>query len=334
MNNPFLSAAIVALLAASAAHAAPIGAFSELQMSHSFVINGGTVPEGVRVDNLASTFEIDTDATSMVDDPTAVPSQTNFVQVGNAFVDPPLPFISQRNNASQLPGGFEGAASGYDVEVTTEVDPRDDVFDTTRRSITQEGSASAILLDDTIAAEASSFFRSARSFLFTNTTDQLLSFNIAGQFDAMLRAEYNGDDGIARVAAGFVLDFVLINGGEINFFPITPYLTAIEDDDPGSFVNHLLQTDPDATRDLVFSASASATGSGGTTLASFDGSQSYVFGVTLDPNAQLLLRTSYSQANSVEHIPLADVPPVPLPAGGGLLLTGVFGFAAIRRRRS
>jgi hypothetical protein len=332
MNRTIISAVLVAALATSAAHAAQIGAFSELQMSHNFVINNGNVPSGIVISGPGLSFEFDADAQSMVDDPTATPSQTNFVQIGNPFLDPPQPFISQRNNANQLPGGFEGAASGYNVEVTTEDDPRDDVFDITRRSIEQEGSASAILLDDTIAAQAASFVRSSRNYLFTNTTDRLISFNLAGQFDALLRAEYNGDEGIARVAAGFELDFVVINGGEINYFPVSPYLTTIEDSDPGSIVNQLLQTYSGGATDLMFNASASATGSGGTTVASYEGTHRYVFGLTLDPNAQVLLRTSYTQANSVEHIPLPNVPPVPLPAGGLFLLTGIFGFAAIRKR--
>ncbi|MEP4197004.1 MAG: VPLPA-CTERM sorting domain-containing protein [Aliishimia sp.] len=333
MNRTLNVAALLAFFATNMAHAAPIGAFSELEMSHSFVINSGNIPAGIGTSNPGNSFEFDAEATSSVDDPTGDPSQTNFVQVGNPFLDPPLPFVSQRNNATQLPGGFEGAAGGYAIEVTTEDDPRDDVFDITRRSVAQEGSASSILLDETIASAASSFVRSSRDYRFTNTTDQLISFNIAGQFDAMLRAEYTGNDGLARVAAGFELDFVGNDGVEINYFPVAPYLTMIEDSDPGSFVSHGLQTFSGGATDLIFNAAASASGSGGTTLASFEGQHRYVFGLTLGPSATVLLRTSYTQANSVEHTPLG-VAAVPLPAGGLLLITGLFSLAMTRRRRS
>ncbi len=328
MNKTLISVALATAFFTSAAYAAPVGAFSELELSHSFVVNGGSVPTGIAIINSGASFEFDADATSEVDNPAANSSQTNFVQIGNPFVDPPLPFISQRNNATRLPGGFEGAASGFDIEVTTQDDPSEDVFGTVGRGITQSGAASAILLDDTDSASATSFVRLARNLIFTNTTDELISFNIAGEFNAMLRAEYTGNDGLARVAGGFELDFVGINGAAVNYFPVSPYLTTIQNSDPGTNVNHSLQTDTGVN----FDASASAIGDGGTTLASFEGAHRYVFTLTLDPFAQILMRTSFTQANSVEHTPIPTIEPVPLPAGGVLLITGVFGFAAMHRR--
>ena len=125
MNTPTILTGVLAILTASAVHAAPIGTISELQMSHSFVVNGGTVPARVEINSQAHSFDLDASATSMVDDPTAVPAQV------------------------------------------------------------------------------SSFARSSRNTLFTNLTDQLLSVNTAGQFDAVLTVETTGDDGIGRVAGAF-----------------------------------------------------------------------------------------------------------------------------------
>lgn len=328
MNRTMILAAFATASLTSVADAAPIGAFSELEMSHSFVVNGGSVPSGIAISN-SGLLDFSTDAISSVDDPTATTSETSSFQVGNPFATPPLPVLATRNNATQLPGGFEGAAAGYDLEIASEDDPTEGVNGIIRREVTQEGSASAILLDDTIAASATSFVRNARNFTFTNVSQTRTSFNIAGQFDAFLRAEYIGEDGIARAAGGFELEFVKINSAEVTYFPVSPYLTAIDDSSPGAFVSQILQTETG----IDFDASVSATGSGDTTLATFEGSHRYVFGLTLDPNATILMRTSFTQANSVEHIPLPDIQAVPLPAGGLLLLSGVFGLATLGRRK-
>jgi len=300
----------------SVAHAAPIGAFSELQMSNSFVINNGNVPVGLQFSLPVSSLEREQDADSMVADPTVVPSQTSFVQVGNST----QPYIDQRTNASQLPGGFEGAASGFDIEISATGDPLGGVFFIGRRDVEHEGSASIILLDDTIEASASSFFRLNRRYTLTNTTDQQISFNIAGQFDAMLRAEYIGDNGLAHVAGGFGLDFSSADGFGATHFPVAPYLTTVQDADPGSIANQFFQAFSDGATGLNFDASASATGSGSTTLATVEAEHRYIVGLTLDPFAEVTMSTSFTQANSVEHLPRVQVAPVPLPASAWLLL--------------
>ena len=108
MTRTLISVSLVTAFVVSIAQAAPIGAFSELEMTHSFTVNNGNVPSGVMISSIGNFFTFETGADSMVDDPVAIPSETSFFQVGNPFSDPPLPFISDRTDASQLPGGFEG----------------------------------------------------------------------------------------------------------------------------------------------------------------------------------------------------------------------------------
>ena len=62
----------------------------------------------------------------------------------------------------------------------------------------------------------------ARDILFTNTTDALLSFNIAGLFEADLLATFEGAGGIVRTSAGFDLLFDLGEGASVTYFPIAP----------------------------------------------------------------------------------------------------------------
>jgi len=257
---------------------------------------------------------------------------TNFIQVGNPAVSPTVPFLLQRNNATQLPSGFEGAAGGYAVEIENEDTLDASVASTVRRSVSREGSASVLLLDDTIAASAASSYSSSRDYAITNTTDELISFNFVGQFDAMLRAEYTGDDGVARVAGSFELGFEGIDRENINYFPVAPYLTVVQEENPESSVAQSFLAFSDDSTQMTFNASASATGTGPTTLARLEADHRYAIGLTLNPFAEVLLTTGFTQANSVDHTPLASVAPVPLPASAWLLLCGLSAVFGLRRK--
>lgn len=327
-------AMITSVLLSSAAHAAPVGAFSELIMSHSYVVNSGNRPAGIEIENVPGTIVIANGATSFVDDPTAIESDISSVQVGNIYSEAPLPFLGTRIHSNQLPGGFEGASSSYDLDILFEPDPDVEFSNVVRETSSHDGAASAILLDDTIDASAASYARTARTYSFTNTTDALISFNIAGIFDAYLRSEYIGDNGIARTAGGFDLIFSELAGTEISYFPVSPYLNTIEDDAPGANVTENLFANSDFVTGLRFNASATAIGSGGTTSAIFEGDHRYVFGISLDPGANVWMTTAFSQANSVEHTPMPAMTAVPLPASVILMLFGLGSLLGLRRSRS
>lgn len=331
MTYSLLPAAFAFTLLASTAHAAPILALSELELNHSFVINNGNSPEGIDIGFGPNALTIDRDATTFVDDPTAVAEDDIDVVIGNPFLDPPLAAQGSWLSTTILPNGTEGTLARYDSVITTEDDPDPDEFDITRRSVSQEGEANAVITSAPIAASAASSERLTRSYLFENTTSALISFNIAGEFDASLGAQYIGVDGIARASAGFDLLFEPAFGASITHFPIAPYLTSLMDDAPGAIAVEQLLIGAEG---VSFTASTSATGDGGTTTALLDAETRYIFGVSLDAGASLVMNTGFWQANSVEYTPQPDIPPVPLPASVVFMALGLGSLAGLRRRSS
>lgn len=331
MNRTLISAAFTIVFAANTAHAAPIYAFSEHVLNHSFVINGGHSPEGIDIGFGPNALTIDRDATTFVDDPTAVLEDDIDVVVGNPFLDPPLAARGSWLSTTTLPSGTEGALAYYSSVSTTEDDPDPEVFDITRRSVAMEGEANAVMTSAPIAASAAAFERLTRSYLFENTTDALISFNIAGQFDAALGAQYNGIDGIARASAGFDLLFEPAFGADITYFPIAPYLTSSMDDDPGAVALEQLLI---GSEGVSFTASTSAMGEGGTTTALLEAQTRYIFGISLDAGASLVMNTGFQQANTVEYTPQPEMHPVPAPASIVFMALGLGSIVGLRRYNS
>lgn len=329
MNISLASAALMAGFLASAVHATPISAISELNISHGFVINSGNTPLGFNIARLGSTFELDFGVESTVDDPTANTTEFENFQVGNQFVNPPLPYLAEQRSATQIPGGFQGSVGQFDVEGTLTIDPAN--IYPVGSDFTRSGSAAATIVSDPVAASGTSFYNSSIDYRFTNTSNNLISFNIAGLFETDLRAEYTGDDGLARAAVGLDLIFSDLSGASITYFPIAAYLRTIEDNADGATVNDQLFANSDGISGLRFNASATAIGSGGTTLASFEGQHRYIFGISLDPGAQLIMNAGLNQANSVEFTPLPPVAPVPLPASVAFLVLALGSLFGLRR---
>lgn len=325
-----ISFALTTLLSATAAQAASISAFSELEVNHSFVINNGNSPVGIDISFGPNALTIDRDATTFVDHLGAVTEDDIDVVIGNPFTDPPIAAEGSWLSTTILPNGTEGALAYYHSNILTEDDSDDDNFDITRRSVQQEGEANAVITSGPIAASAASYERLTRSYLFTNTTNELISFNIAGQFDAALGAQYTGIDGFARASAGIELLFSPSIGAEINYFPIAPYLTTVLDTDPGSFATEQLLIDSSG---LDFTASTSAMGEGGTSTALLEAETRYIFGLSLAPGATVVMDTNFRQANAVDYTPI-PLAPVPMLATLPLLLSALTGFAALRRRSS
>lgn len=330
MKRSLASFLIAAAYAAAPALAAPIFADSHLEMSHSFVINNGQSPTGITINNLSNTYFVNTNAESDVDSPLAAETVTGNFIVGNPFSDPPLAVQGERDSTSALPGGFEGARARLDYSVLTEDDPDDGEFDITRREIEQFGSAVALITSDPIAASAMSSHVSGRNYRFDNTTNELISFNISGLFNASLWANYNGDDGFARTSGGFEMLFETGPGSSVTHFPIAPYLVTTEDSAPGATVSEQLLLNSGGITGVHFGASATAIGDGTDTLARVDAENRYIFGISLDAGASLTLSTSYRQSNAVEYTPRPDVPPVPLPAPALLLIAALTSFAGFR----
>jgi PEP-CTERM motif len=334
MKSTFISAAFATTLVSTAALGAPIDALSELRMSHTWLINGGNVPTGITIDNLSSTFEVSDSVSTMIDDPAAQETTfSNFV-VGNPFSDPPLPVSAERLSTTTVDGTPDFATASLSYRIDMEDDPADNIFDITRRDINQYGYAQVNMPDGGMDASAMSSHVSSRNFRFNNTSDALISFNLTGLFEAELTSMFLGEAGITRTSGGFGLIFQDAPGVAINYFPVAPYFSTTTEDDPGAFVTDLFLANSGGITGISFGASATAIGDGGFTEALFNADSRYVFGISLDPGASVLMQTGFRQSNSVIVEPAPSIPPVPLPATFPMLIAGLAGFAALRRKRA
>ncbi|CAA0126347.1 Uncharacterised protein [Halioglobus japonicus] len=326
----FLSTAMI--LVASQAHAVPVSAISELAMNHSFVINSGNSPEGIDIINLSSTLVLDSNATSAVDDPGFTNSSTSDFQVGNPFSEPPLPVLLSQADTTINLGNADFATANVNYSITSDDDPAANEFDLTRRAVEQAGRAQAFIANSPADASASSSSLNARSFRFDNTTNNTIAFNIAGLFEAEMLASYDGDDGFARTSGGFefLFDVGAGAGASVDYFPIAPYLTTIEDDDPGASVMEQFLSNSGGISGVSFIGSATAIGDGSTTTAQLFAQSRYLFTVTLDGGASLLMETGFRQNNAVGYTPQNAV--IPLPASLPLVLTGLLCVAFGRRK--
>ena len=334
MKFSYQAICVVTCLSGTAAVATPVDAISELSMTHTWQVSGGSVPDGITISSVANSLIIDSNIATAIDDPTAEETADNTFIVGNQFADPPIPVESRALNFTTVDGSDDFTAASFDYTITVEDDPGlDGPYDAIRRDIEQTGFASANLQDNSVASAMSSHV-GARDILFTNTTDALLSFNIAGLFEADLLATFEGDGGIARTSAGFELLFDLGEGASVTYFPIAPYLSTTTDTDPGATVSDLFLANSGGITGINFGASTTAIGDGGITEAAFSASSRYNFGISLEAGSSLVFETSFRQSNAVFVEPAPVIPPVPLPATLPMLLAGLAGFTALRRLRA
>ncbi|WP_424966880.1 VPLPA-CTERM sorting domain-containing protein [Dinoroseobacter sp. S375] len=320
-------------LSAVMAQAAPVTAISELSMSHSFIINSGSRPTGIEIETVPDSLTVEGQAESQVDGAGFTTTESSDVQVGNSFSDPPLPFEAQRSQTQVNLGNGDVATAGYDVSILVVNDPDlgNSANAPTRREIEQFGIAAVSNAADPINGSAISDFNNTRDYRFTNTTNDTISFNIAGQFEAEMRAEHQGPEGFARTSGSFEVLFETGPGVDITYFPVAPYLITVDEDDPNASVAEMFFADDGAIAGVTFSGGASAIADGTEVVASLSAQSRYVFGVTLEGGASMVLETAFSQVNAVQ-VAIPDIPPVPLPASLPLLLAGLGGVAALRRR--
>lgn len=95
------------------------------------------------------------------------------------------------------------------------------------------------LLENSLAGSAMASHVVGRDFRFINTTNDLISFNLTGVFDAELSASIEGTAGSVRTSCGFGLEFDVGQGAIVNYFPITPYFSTTTETDLGAFVSDL-----------------------------------------------------------------------------------------------
>ncbi|WP_288937874.1 hypothetical protein [uncultured Roseovarius sp.] len=315
------------------AQAATVNATSDLNMLHSYTVNSGSVPAGVRLSLLAGALALGENAASSVDDPTAINSTIPFAQVANPFTDPPIPYIAQRVDRSTINGGLDGSQAQYDMSATSVDDPDANPLDTSivERTVDTSGAARVFLSAGDVAASAHSDFLLDRGFSFVNESGESVSFNITGEVTASFLASHDGMDGFARASGNLFLEFADMIGTQVDYLPLAPYLRTIEDGDAGASVTEQLVTSGGAFDGFNFSAATTAIADGSDTTASFDASFRYMFRVQMDPGARFNLMTGARQANAVEYTP--QLSPVPLPASLPVLGSAFLMLAAIRVRR-
>ncbi|WP_298837948.1 VPLPA-CTERM sorting domain-containing protein [uncultured Roseobacter sp.] len=331
MKAHVFSASAIAALCAGTAFAAPISADSALTLYHSYTVNSGSAPAAVRISTLPGSLVLQSDLASTVDDPTATNTTSVNTVIGNPFADPVVPFSSERTDETTLPGGSEGSAAAYSVEITAVDDPEADPFVTSivERTINNSGSASAEITSDPVAAAARASFRNERGYLFENTSDALVSFNIAGDVRASFLSTYDGTDGFSRASGTLFSEFGSGIGAEVGYLPLAPYLRTITEEGEGAMVAETLATSGEGFDGFVFSAATSAPGTGSPVEAALDVTFRYLFSISLEPGGSLEMRTGFRQFNAVEYAPGPS--PVPLPASLSFLLAGLVGLGVARR---
>lgn len=334
MHISCISLTVGFVLAATTSLAAPIDAISEMSLSHTWLINSGNAPDGITVENLASTLVIDSDIATMIDDPTAEETTSQNFVIGNPFTAPPIAVESEGINYTTVDDNADFASAIYSYRIEIEDDPDDDVFDLTRRDIDQYGFARVNMQENPVDGSAMSSHVGGRDYRFVNTTNNLISFNLTGAFEVDLSATFQGANGIARTSGGFGLVFDVGQGSSVNYFPVAPYLSTTTDTDPGAFVSDLFLANSGGITGISFGASTTATGDGGFTEAVFHADTRYVFGISLDPGASVLMHTSFRQSNSVIVDPATDLAPVPLPASGLMLVFSMLAMFGSRLRKA
>ena len=285
---------------------------------------------GIDIFNLSSTLVSDTDFMSSVDDADFTNNRNQSFQVGNPFSDPPLPVLSTGSDTTVNLATAEFAAATYNYSITTEDDPSEQNFDITRRDTEQSGAAIIELVDNLVEASAWSSHTGGRSFRFDNVTNDVISFNISGLFEAQMSASYEGEDGYAQTFGGFDMLFDLGLGAMINYFPVAPYLLNINDDDPGAFVSESFLANSGGINGISFNGSALAIGDGGDTLAELSAQSRYVFTLTLDGGASVLMQTGFRQGNAVIYSP--EVSQVSAPSMLSVFLLGLLSLVFKRSR--
>ncbi|SEM84278.1 VPLPA-CTERM protein sorting domain-containing protein [Roseovarius tolerans] len=318
---------VAAGIGLSGAHAAPVSVFSELSLSTSFSINNGNPIDGADVGPglLARTLG----ASSTVD---SVDTNENIIsnsQVGNPFTTPPIPFLSSGTDATSLQGSpLEGAQGSWDVTISQSADSNNGQV--LNRSIDTGGTASILFATDPINSSGLSFFDVSRPFLIENTSNASVSFDIAGFFASDLSANIIGDAGLARTSLTYSILFEQVAGAVVSYSEVTPFSQAIDDSATGATVSQSFTASDSGLFFEVETVSDFANGGG---LARAEGGSGYSFLLELDPGVSFVMTEAWTQRNDVSIRQQDSLPPVPLPAGGLLLLTGIAGVACLKCRK-
>jgi hypothetical protein len=250
------------------------------------------------------------------------------VQIGNPFATPVVPYIAQRARSLDTPGGDAFARAQYDISATSVDDPDANPLLTSITERTLDFGGRSLLAQDTgfDTSEASSGYNLERGYTFTNTTSDLISFNIVGQMTADMGASVSGANGTARSFGRMFTEFAPSDGVEITFLGLSPYLRTTLEDDAGAISEDQLLTGSDG---IYFSATNLATGDGTDTNAAFSMSYRYIFMISMEGGSTLNMLSGARMATGAVYDGVTA--PVPLPASLAFGLLGLASLAGLRR---
>lgn len=299
-------------------------ATSELEYRHSYLINNGSVPQGIRLSSVPQSLSIAGGAQSTVDEGSAINEEGFEVQVGNPFLTPPLPYEARRNNRTTLNAGAEGAQSDYDISALSvyDQDTLPIVASTIQRDIENSGAAEVVLSSQAVAAEAESFYNITRGYRLENISNQRQRFSIVGDVSFDLFSQYEGMGGFADTAMSLFTLFENVMGVNATLDLTSFYDPNIVESNANASVFERLTTNEPNLGGFLLSTSALAEGGGDVSTASISESFSYRLLIEMDVGSSFEFFTGFSQRNTA----IFDPQSINVSSPTALIL---FGFSAL-----
>lgn len=306
-----------------------VEASSELDYRHSYLINNGSVPDGISLSNVPQSLTIQGNVQSSANEATAINEEAGSVQIGNPFATPPLPFESRRQNRTTFNSGAEGAQSDYDVSITARDDPNADPSLTSivERTIDNSGGAEVVLSTQDVSAQASSFYNAERGYRLVNISNNRQVFSIIGDVSFDMFSQFEGSNGFASASVSLFTLFENVQGVAANFSLGNAYNPDIVEDGAGASVFESLTFNEPNIGGFLFNGSTMAQGNGGITTASISEQFTYRLELIMDAGASFDFFTGFRQRNITEYDPQSIN--VSAPIGLGLFSLALLAF--IRR---
>lgn len=331
----FILPLIITVGAPGLTQAAPVNLWSDLSYSHGYQINGGAYAAGLNIRRVPATLVVDTARSATVDEPTALTTAGNTVQIGNPFSDPVLPFKNRGVTTTYVPAGVDRfARAAYDISTTQAVanDGADaPIILSQYSSKRDDNSGRAETRSDTGQSDvhARSRYAAERAYRIENTSNQTRNVPVIGTLDFAMTSRATAEAGEARASLTAYSRLNLSTGASVFAQFLTPFQADYDQSVSGAFALAQPVVDQDG---MDFTAFTRAFADPAQTLAAVEGSFDYSFALRLEPGAHVDIVTGFTQFNYVDYA-VPDVPtaPVPLPASFGFLFAAAVGVFAMRR---